>query len=1029
MKWTTEQNDAIYLEGNNIIVSAGAGSGKTAVLTERVLRKIKEGSHIDQLLIMTFTNAAAKEMKDRIRKKLKEENQKEELNLIDAAYISTFDSFSLSIVKKYHYLLNLEKNITITDDAILNIEKQKLMDQIFDEYYLTKKDSFKKLIKDFCYKDDDELKKILIKLNDKLEMKIDKTNYLETYISNFYNQEKIKEDIKLYYKIIKEKINTMEEKIKELSFFVDSEYLTKLIEVSTNLFNSKNYNEIVTSINFRFPNLPKNSNEESKNIKETISKIQSEIKKLCIYENEKQIEEEILSTKSNLEVIIEIISTFSERFNKFKKANNMASFQDISKLAIKIVEENKEVRDELRNKFTEIMVDEYQDTNDIQEYFISLISKNNVYMVGDIKQSIYRFRNANPTIFKNKYDLYSKKNQGIKIDLVKNFRSREEVLKNINEIFNYLMNNSLGGANYQESHQMIFGNKIYQEDGKTNQNNNLEILCYNNEKNKFSNSEKEIFAIGNDILQKIKNNYQVLDKDKQVMRNAMYQDFVILLDRSTDFDLYKKIFEYLNIPLTLYKDEEIRSDNDILIIRNILKIEKAIDQEDFGNEFKYAYLSVGRSFLFELDDSELFNIFNKNKFKETIIYKKCEELYNYYYEMTPKIFFLKLLEIFNYEENILKLHDIKTLRIRLEYFYQLLEKFEEDGKTIEEFIEYLDLIFESSDKATFSLNTLNTNSVKIMTIHKSKGLEYPICYFAGFTKEFSFKELNETILYSNKYGIITPYFNTYQKDTIYKTLFKLDTKKEELSEKIRLLYVALTRAKEKMIMIIPNIEENKIINHPTNYEKEKITSFLDMIYYIYPYIKKYIKQIEVIPTKDYLINNNKINNNLSSNINNIQIDEINFEYEELTEQHFSKNEIKQITKEEKEKMRVGTRIHEILEYIDFRNPDYSTLTDIEKEKISKFIKTPLITNNLDANFYKEFEFIYQEEDKIKHGIIDLMIECDDKIIIIDYKLKNIEDLAYQKQLLGYKDIIAKRSNKKIELYLYSILEEKYEMIS
>ena len=625
--------------------------------------------------------------------------------------------------------------------------------------------------------------------------------------------------------------------------------------------------------------------------------------------------------------------------------------------------------------------------------------------------------------------MYSTSNEGIKIDLLKNFRSRDEVLNNINLVFDFLMDDNLGGADYKKSHRMVFGNTSYNEEGKTSQNYDFEVLEYNDEKDGFSNTEKEIFIIADDILNKVKNNYQVFDKDEKILRNITYNDFVILIDRATDFELYKKVFEYKGIPLTLYKDEEIKSDNDILIIRNILRIEKAIDTEEFTEEFKYAFLSLGRSFLFNMSDSELLSIFSNNSFKDSIIYKKCEELYNYYYEVTPKVFFLKLLEIFNYEENLLKLNNIETGRVRTEYFYNLLESFESDGRVIDEFIEYLDLIFDSDDKTTFSLNQPSADSVKIMTIHKSKGLEYPICYFSGFSKAFSFKELNDSILYSNKYGIITPYFNDYSKDTIYKLLLKLDTKKEEISEKIRLLYVALTRAKEKMIIVIPKIDKENIEENPSNYEKSQIKSFLDMINFVYLEIEDYIKEVEVMPTKDYLINKQELDYHDLKIENTLNIEEINFIKEELNEEHFSKSTIKQITKEEKEKLEFGTRIHERLELIDFKNPNYDLLTEFEAKKIKAFLESDLIKNNIDSKFYKEFEFIYQEANSMKHGIIDLMIENEKKIIIIDYKLKNIDDEAYQIQLLGYKDIISKRSNKKIELYLYSILDEKFELIN
>ena len=232
---------------------------------------------------------------------------------------------------------------------------------------------------------------------------------------------------------------------------------------------------------------------------------------------------------------------FDKKLNKYKETNNMYEFTDIAILAINLVENNPEVKKELMSRFNEILLDEYQDTSDLQEKFISCISNNNVYMVGDIKQSIYRFRNANPYIFKNKYDAYSLSNGGIKIDLMKNFRSRREVLENINEIFNHIMDDKIGGAEYQNGHQMIFGNTTYEENGKTDNNYNFEFYNYTYDKNgKFKREEIEIFLIAKDIKEKVNSNYQVYDKDKGILRNITYNDFVILMDRSKNFSLYKK---------------------------------------------------------------------------------------------------------------------------------------------------------------------------------------------------------------------------------------------------------------------------------------------------------------------------------------------------------------------------------------------------------------------------------------------------------------------------------------------------------
>lgn len=1025
MAWTSEQMDAINMDNTNIIVSAGAGSGKTAVLTERVLRKIKDGVHIDELLIMTFTNAAAKEMKERIRKALIKNGYMKEADIVDSSYITTFDSFSLTLVKKYNYLLGVPKNISITDEAIINIEQVNIINSIFDEYYSDNNIKFHKFISDFCYKDDDEIKNQLLKLYKKLELKIDAIPYLENYINNTYNDETINQSITNYFKLIKKKIDYIDSLVLNLSDYFPSELIEKLNDILLPLYSSKRYDDVVKcDVNISSVRAPKGSLDDAKNIKNKISITLKEIKNMCIYNDEEEIKQEILATKDNASIIVEILLKLFEKMTSLKNEKNIYSFNDISLLAIKLVEDNSSVRNEFKNKFNEIMIDEYQDTNDMQEYFISLISNNNVYMVGDIKQSIYRFRNANPYIFKSKYDLYSDGLEGIKIDLLKNFRSRCEVLDNINYIFNELMYDDVGGADYKKSHQMNFGLEVYEKE-KTTQSYDLDVFTYSNEDKKYTNTEKEAFIIANDIKEKIDASYMVFDKFTNKLRLATYNDFVILIDRSTDFDLYKKIFEYIGVPVLLYKDEEIKSDDDILVIRNILKLVEAIDQEREDNQFKYSFLSLARSFLFSYSDKDILNIFVSNSFKSTDIYDKCLELYNYYYEVSPKVFLLKLLEIFNYEENMISLTNTRILRKRLEYFYNLLEQFENDGKTVTDFVNYLDIILDGDNKSRFSLNSFNTEAVKIMTIHKSKGLEYPVCYFSGFKKEFSFKELNDLILYDNEFGIVIPYFNNYIKDTIYKFMLKDKTRIEEVSEKIRLLYVALTRAREKMIIVMPEIDNDVTYNFE---DIIKSKSFYDMLRCVYNEISKYIKHKDMQYSKDYLITSSKIDISKLNVGDKINTWEYEFNYDLVEESKFSKNVSKIILKEEKEKMDFGSKIHKILEFIDFKNPNYDLIDKRYRSKISSFISSSVIQDNLDAKFYKEYEFVYLEDNIEKKGIIDLMIESDDEIIIIDYKLKDISDLNYDNQLNGYKMAIEKLSDKPISIYLYSIIDEKFRKL-
>ena len=1033
MAWTKEQKLAIDLEGTNIIVSAGAGSGKTAVLTERAKRKVLEGVHVNELLVLTFTNAAAAEMKDRIREAIKSTpSLKDELNIIDGAYITTFDAFSLAILKKYHTRLNITNNIKVSDEVVIDLVKKKLLDEIFDERYLLLNSNFTKLIDDFCLKDDKELKDYILNIYKKIELKYNKTEFINDYFSIF-NDDKINSFVLEYIELIKNKQSIIRDLVVSLNDYFDYEFVSQVEDSLAKFLNATTYSDFLDSMDYGTVRVPRGSSEEGKEIKNQIFSMLKEIKdNLLIYSSEDEIFDDIVSTKSNVEVIISILKDLDKRVDNYKRENDVFNFNDIARLAIKVVEDNPDIRDELKNSFKEIMVDEYQDTSDTQEKFISLISSNNVYMVGDIKQSIYRFRNANPYIFKNKYDTYRDTDVGEKIDLLKNFRSRDEVLKNINLLFDFVMDDKIGGADYQKSHRMVFGNTSYIEEGNTNQNYNLDVITYNkDELDKLSVSEEEAFIIGYDILDKIKNKYQIFDKKTKILRDCQYSDFVILLDKSRDFDLYKKIFEYLHIPLTILKEESLKKDNDLYIFRSLLKLLISIKNKNFDNTFKYSFISICRSYLYRLSDSEIYNYFINNNYSDSELYKICLGLIENIDTMNPSRFFRLILEKFDYDIKLLNTNNIKSNRIRAEYFYNLISDYEKTGGTIEDFITYLDQIIDEDYDLKFNVNSESNNSCMIMTIHKSKGLEYPICYFAGFSSKFNMSELKEKIIFDNQYGIILPKVDNYYKDTILKLLLKNRSRIEEISERIRLLYVAVTRAKEKMIIVMPEVlEEKEVLDVVPFYEREKYSSFLSIMKSIYSVLIPYVKKSEIIGSKKYL--ENSMNSNLNiNNCDKIKVCELDIDTNEVVEMHYSKESLKLITREEKEVMDFGTKVHEILEEVDFN--DLSLLNSINdkyiKNKILSFINSDLMKNYLDKKMYKEYEFLYKIDNLVNHGIIDLLIEDDDKYIIIDYKLKNISDSLYDKQLNGYREYITNKTGKKCLCYLYSIIDEKYREIN
>ena len=1015
MDLTPEQQLAVDLEGTNIIVSAGAGSGKTAVLSERVIRKLKDGIDIRNILMLTFTNEAAGEMANRIRKKIKKAGLTSQLEFLDQAYITTFDAFALSLVKKYHYVLNIDKSIDIIDSSIIDLKRNEFLEEIFLSLYDAKDEKFLKLIGDFTTRDDEVIKKDILSINKSLDLKYDKEDYIDNYINNFYNNKYIEQLFAEYFNYLKKISLELEDSVLILENFMDSSSYENIYNSLSKLFRPNSYNDLYKNNNIILPRFTK-VDSSGISVKENIQELFKELNELVIY-SEDELKNNYFCTKDYVEVILKIIKMLDEKISLYKKEHNSYEFTDIAKMAISIVKDNEDIRLELKDKFNEIMIDEYQDTNDLQETFIKLLENDNVYMVGDIKQSIYRFRNANPLIFKDKYDRYSINNGGKKIDLLKNFRSREEVLYNINEIFAPLMTQDIGGINYKESHAMVYGNKAYIEKGANDYNNYLDILTYNNEDKKYTNDEIEAFIIAKDIKKKIEEKYLVFDFDKECNRDVTYNDFCIILDRGSKMSLFKKVFEYLDIPMEVYKDNNLIEENDIFIIKNIIGLILSIKDGIYNKNLKYYFTSVARSYIGNLCDNEIFKCFEENKIFKTDIYNKCYEISKDIDIMTPNILLKRIIKDFDFYDKFILVGNVDAAIKRINYLLELSKNVENLGFSIIDFSNYLNEMIDSDQEIKYKEAKSNSISVKIMNIHKSKGLEFPICYFAGFPKTFNISDLKNKFMFDNKYGILTPFYKEGIGETFVKTLVKNNYYLNEVAEKIRLFYVALTRAKEKMIMVMPNIEDKKYVKDEISFmDGIKFRSFYDFIKSISGNLAKYMISVDlnnVGVTKDYEFSKSLSKNMVNNEEANMLFIEDEIPFIEIEKKHASKT-IKEILSVSDEKtLEFGVKIHELLELTDFKNAN----TD------NKYVNHLLNTFDFNsAKIYQELEFSYELDDVLYHGIIDLMLEYEDKIFIIDYKLKNIDDENYIKQLNVYYNYVKCISNKDVHMYLYSILD-------
>lgn len=1023
--WTKEQSEAIYEKGQNIIVSAGAGSGKTAVLTERVITHLKNGVDIDELLILTFTNAAASEMKDRIRNKIKDYEQlKPQLDKVDSAYITTFDAFALSLVKTYSHILNIPKDITLIESSFIDLKKEEILNEIFEEYYKNKDEKFLKLIDDFSVKNDREIFENIISIYNKISNTYDKETFLNNYIKNYYNDSKINSYIYEYINYINSKKEEIKEKIKTLSLYVDGTYIEKIENMLNPFFTSESYQNMKNSITSKLPNMPRGSEEEAKEIKKDITTLLKETLELLKYEDENHIKETLYKTKDYAIIITKIILELDKKLFEFKLSKNAFEFIDVSNMAIDLLKNDEEVKKGLKNKFYEILIDEYQDTNDLQELFTGLIEKNNVYMVGDIKQSIYRFRNTNPKLFKDKYNLYSKGEEGLKIDLNKNFRSRNEVLYGINKLFCKIMDEDIGGAEYRHEHRMIFGNINY--DNVNKENYDLEILNYEDLED-YSKEEIEAFTVASDIKHKVENGYEIMGKDGKP-KKIKYQDFAILMDRSSSFEMYKKIFEYLHIPLAVYRDKKITDSKDIKIIKNIYTLIIDIHNKTFTKDFKYSFISVSRSYLYETDDNIILNYLDK--YKQTDLFKKCQILSQTLDEKTNEQLIIDIIDTFEMYKKIIKDADVFEHITVLDSLIKIAQNLDDLGCSPYEFKTYLDRILEKGLDIKIKLNKGSKDAVKIMTIHTSKGLEYPVCYYTGLFKKFNISDLKQKFYFEKKYGMITPYVEEGLKTSILKILLKSDYIKEEISEKIRLFYVALTRAREKMI-IVTNLspKEFKGTNVIDSSVRLKYLSFKDIIDSAYDVIEKYVKNVDTSKidlSKSYNISKKNFNAKIFDTEKPMKVKETDIKVNIKEKKHFSKKTHKLHTINESKNLSMGLKMHEVFENFDFDKENYTKLSEFESNKIKSFIKTGILKDA--KSIIKEYEFIYENIKNTYHGIIDLLILKDKENIIVDYKLKNIKDKEYIEQLNGYKKYIEKITNKPTKIYLYSILDEQIQQI-
>ena len=472
---------------------------------------------------------------------------------------------------------------------------------------------------------------------------------------------------------------------------------------------------------------------------------------------------------------------------------------------------------------------------------------------------------------------------------------------------------------------------------------------------------------------------------------------------------------------------DIKEEDEIYILSNIIKLLITIHDHDLSDTFKHAFVSIARSYLINMSDAEIFKIVTNKTYKDTELYQRCEKIALGIDGLTNKEIILRIINEFNIIERLHQVGDVEERIAKLESFWNDAISLNDFGMNIYDMNDYFNTIMTDDENFKMPNNANVDNAVKIMTIHNSKGLEYNYVYLPYLDSNFQKSANNDIIKFSNKYGIITPFYDHGKGSTFVKELNNQYQRVEEISERIRLFYVALTRAKEKIIMITEFKDKNN--SRVSEDELKRVSSYQDILSLMKKEISPYVKEIDLnkidINNEYNIVKSYNYDDYIPQNNDPITLKQIDITNTLVEDKHFSKALNSIIDEDLRNKLDFGTYMHYVFEVYDFKNDnqDELDLNDEERLHLNNFLKHQELSHIKEANIYKEFEIRYEDNNDIYHGFIDLLIEYEDHFDIIDYKLQNIDSDEYVNQLNGYKKYIENKYHKKTNIYLYSINQD------
>lgn len=869
MKWTTEQQQVIDLRNRNLLVSAAAGSGKTAVLVERIIQKITDREHpvdIDRLLIVTFTNAAAAEMRERIGAAIEKALDSEPGNihlqkqhtLLHNAQITTIHSFCLYVIRNFFHRIDLDPDFRVAEEGELKLLKSDVLDDVLESYYEKAQLQFLALSETIATgKTDEPLKEAVLKLYE-FAMSYP---WVEEWLEDCKAPYQVKDlaefealplarELEIYLKELAEQWKFQMEKCRNISMEIDgpqmytplleqeAEAVGKIAECST----YAQYYEAIRGFSFgRLPGARKFEGDPEK--KDQVQKLRNEVKasmkkitEQFFFQPPEVTIEELGKNAPVVEMLVEVTLVFQKAFSEKKREKNMLDFNDLEHFALEILvdKETKEPTKtavELQKNYEEIMIDEYQDSNYVQETILKAVSgeaqnRKNMFMVGDVKQSIYRFRMARPELFMEKYNTYTTTDsENQKIDLHMNFRSRPQVLETVNDVFYKIMKTDIGNITYDAKNALYPGAAFQEaEDGMFD----TQILVIEPDVENQDTKERELEAkaVGQRIQELLKNQL-VTDKETGELRRARYSDMVILLRSLTGWsDTFVKILGEMGIPAKATTGTGYFSALEVQTALNLLRVLDNPRQD-------IPMAAVLTSPLVGLTGEELAVIrteFPDKKFYEAVLqYRRSEEKRKRQTALLPQkqeklADFLEIMEKYRRKISYTPIHELlyqileetgytayvyalpggEVKKANLEMLIEKAIAYENTSyRGLFHFIRYMEQLQKYDVDFALADAAEQENMVQIMSIHKSKGLEFPIVFVSGLGKMFNTQDIREKVVLHPQLGIGMDYLDVERRvktPGITRQFLARKTGMENVGEELRVLYVAMTRAKEKLIL-------------------------------------------------------------------------------------------------------------------------------------------------------------------------------------------------------------------------------------